>query len=143
MTPRLVGVVERAQRSAFAWGAHDCCTFPADVVWAATGEDPIAFARGYRTERQAVEILRARFETLELQEVLAQLADHHNARPITLGQARDGDVFAAEIDGRVPFRRMRSRTRLGVRFNQRFLSPGPIGLETVAPDDVRAIWRFS
>ncbi|QHJ00124.1 hypothetical protein GT347_20350 [Xylophilus rhododendri] len=42
----------------FAWGSHDCCTFAADWVLAATGRDPMADLRGLDSPLQAMRRLR-------------------------------------------------------------------------------------
>jgi hypothetical protein len=49
-----------AARTPFAWGSHDCVTFPADWVVAQGGDDPIAAWRGtYSDELQAATIVVA------------------------------------------------------------------------------------
>ena len=55
---RLDALVQSKLAQPFAWGSHDCCTWPADVVQAITGEDPIASYRGrYATEDEAEAVL--------------------------------------------------------------------------------------
>jgi hypothetical protein len=46
----LAEFLDRATRTRFAWGSHDCCLFPADWVLSRRGEDGAARWRGrYRT----------------------------------------------------------------------------------------------
>ena len=43
---RLADMIEQRRSEPFAWGANDCCLFPADVVRAMTGFDFAAAWRG-------------------------------------------------------------------------------------------------
>lgn len=57
---RLFAAVEAARTTPFAWGAHDCALFVADVVLAMTGRDYAADLRGqYRTQSGALRLLAA------------------------------------------------------------------------------------
>ncbi len=56
---RLAAYLEPLRTRAFAWGAHDCCTFTAGAVEAMTGIDPMPEFRGrYATAIGSARALR-------------------------------------------------------------------------------------
>ncbi len=54
----LAAEIERVWRLPFSWGDHDCCLFAANCVFAFTGVDLAASFRGYKTRREAMEVLK-------------------------------------------------------------------------------------
>jgi hypothetical protein len=55
--PRLAAAFIKRQRVPFAWGAQDCCRFPAACVEAVTGVNPMATLE-YADEREALRLIR-------------------------------------------------------------------------------------
>jgi len=56
---RLALYLQGREKSPFAWGANDCCTFAADAVIAMTGKDAMRALRGrYTSERGAARLIK-------------------------------------------------------------------------------------
>jgi hypothetical protein len=80
--------LERAGRTPFAWGAHDCLLFPA--AWCRAGVDPVADFRGrYRTARGALRILKREGGLLDL--ASRQMAAA-GLQPVPPAEVAAGDV---------------------------------------------------
>jgi len=99
--PRLEAAVARARALPFAWGRHDCCLFPCDVVRAMTGVDLARGWRGrYRSLLGARRMLRRRGGLKALAEGVAR---RHGLAEIPPATARRGDVVlldASSLAGR-------------------------------------------
>jgi hypothetical protein len=110
----------------FAWGAHDCCLWAADVVEALTGVDHAATWRGtYDTASAAARLVA------ELGGVQA-IATGALGAAVSTRMAGVGDLVLIEQDG---------REMLGVCNGVEALVVGPSGLEPVGMQAAHAAWR--
>lgn len=57
---RLNAYLAKVQNLPFEWGQNDCATFVANAIKAMTGEDPMEGFRGYKTEKEAKALIKAR-----------------------------------------------------------------------------------
>lgn len=82
---RLDAEIERARSREFAYGAHDCCLFAADIVLAITGVDPAAHLRGYTCAIAAARIVAAHGS-------IEALASSLLGEPVSPKSAQRGDI---------------------------------------------------
>ena len=87
---RLDAYVRQHERTPFAWGVHDCCTFGADWVREITGVDPMAAWRDqYRTPTAAARLI-------EQAGGLEAMVQGVLGMPIGTGFRQRGDVVLGE-----------------------------------------------
>jgi hypothetical protein len=92
---RLEATIGGARGREFAWGAHDCCLFPCDVVLAMTGVDLAAGFRGrYRSLRTALRTLESAGGVEGIAEAIAR---KHGLEEVAPGLARRGDVILVDV----------------------------------------------
>lgn len=90
-----VATLDLWRRSAYAWGAMDCMTGPADHCRRVTGSDPFARWRGlYATEAEARDLI-ARYGPL----VDVMAAGMAAIGIAATSQLQPGDVAIAEVAG--------------------------------------------
>lgn len=117
----------RARRAApFAWGAHDCCLWAADVVEALRGVDYAAAWRGKYDNAAGAAHLVAELGGVRGIAVSALGA------AISTRMAGVGDLVLIDQDG---------REMLGVCNGVEALVVGPAGLEPVGMQAALAAWR--
>lgn len=124
--------LEREAARPWAWGSADCCTLPADWVFAETGHDPMCQWRGYTTEADA-ELLIAEAGGLEAMwsDGLAPIMYRTDAA--SLGSV--GIILLPDRHGDL--------SQIGAIFSGRrwmFRTPHGIGGASIDPDNVLAIW---
>ena len=111
----------------FAWGSNDCALFASDWVLAATGTDPAAAFRGYRTAQEAARLVSEHGG-------LAAIATAALGPPIRAMYAITGDIVLVDLDG---------RETLGVCNGQTVLGPGPDGLAVGTIDLALQAWKVA
>lgn len=85
----LAAEIERAYHLPFSWGNNDCCLFACNCALVLTGIDLAASFRGYKTRREAMEVLKKFGGVSGVAEAVA----HSHAVPeIVPLCARRGDV---------------------------------------------------
>lgn len=89
---RLHAAIDAARTRTFDYGDFDCWLFPADCVLAMTGIDYAAELRGYKSKKDAYEII-ARYGSME-----AMISALVGREPIHPAHAKRGDVMIAEVD---------------------------------------------
>lgn len=113
---RLAEMVESRRHQPFAWGAHDCCSFAADVTVALTGRDPLAEYRGrYATEAEAEALIGGRGLAL----FVADVMERAGAPEVPIMQAQRGD-WAMVMLGNMPL--------VGIVLGPHICAPGQDGL---------------
>jgi hypothetical protein len=123
--------LEGRRDAAFGWGAHDCCTFAADWVLAATGRDPMADLRGLDSALAAMRRLR------DLGGFLAA-GTAGLGEPVPGLMARRGDVVLV-ASGRRPGRA--SGHAFGIHTGSHIAAAGPSGLVFLSVLEGIAAWR--
>lgn len=128
---RLDAALERARKTEFHWGEHDCCLFAADVVQAMTGHDPAAGFRGkYSDEAGAAALIAAHGSLKGL--VRSVLGD-----PVHPSRARRGDI----VLGPVPTAGG-TQAGIGVCVGRQWAVPLPTGLRFLPLAAAAAAWRI-
>lgn len=118
----LARIVAERRDLPFRWGENDCATFAADVVLALTGRDPAAAHRGYRSEREALSLMRQAGGLRALVDLSEKPA----------GLARRGDVVLASCEG---------RETLGIVMGDgHWCAPGAQGLAFRPMNEVLAVY---
>lgn len=109
----------------YTWGTNDCVTFPADAVWAITGEDPIAEIRGTWTDEASA---------MALLESLGGLIKAVTARfpKVQREMAERGDLVAFKVAGQLS---------LAVCVGAHGAAPGPEGMLLTPMNEARLAWR--
>lgn len=93
---RLNEAIAARLRVRFAFGAHDCCLFAADVVQAMTGLDPAArFRDRYRTAHGAARVLK---RAGGLEPLMEQIAAAHGMPEVPPLTAQRGDVVLLDAE---------------------------------------------
>lgn len=127
---RLTEVVEARRHTPFAWGAHDCITFAADVTLALTGRDVWAAHRGtYGTEAEAERVVGP----AGLEAFVARLMSDAGAVPIEVVEAHRGD-WALITVGNMPM--------VGVVVGGLIAAPGQDGLAFVPLRRATRAWAI-
>lgn len=122
---RLQACLAERRARPFAWGSHDCCLFVCDAVLSMTGHDPAADVRGYRTERQAVRLVK------QLGGMRAIGAARFGVE-IVPALAQTGDVALIELDG---------RESLALCGGGHWIAPGLDQLEVLPITTAVTAWR--
>lgn len=117
-----------AQRRArpFAWGSQDCCTFAADWVQLATGQDPLAGLRGLDT---ALSARRALAEQGGLRALWDARLGPHQAGAF----AQAGDLAMVAQEG--------GSTAMAVCVGSWLAVPGATQLDMLPVNRAEATWR--
>lgn len=119
-----VFVMER-NRTVFAWGSNDCCTFAFDAVKAITGEDPAPHLRDHVDEMSAA-------RSLKTQGGVEAIADKVFGQKIIPALASVGDIGLVTTKG---------RESLAVCGGDTWFGPGENGLVHVPLLDGLSAWR--
>jgi hypothetical protein len=123
---RLEALIASRIDAPFAWGVNDCCLFAADAVFAMTGHDPAADARGtYSDERSAMRVLR---DMGGLEGIASTRAGGEEISPM---RARVGDVVLGKLD----------RECLGICGGATWHGPGADGLVSAPMTAALKAWR--
>ncbi len=85
----LAAEIERAWSLPFVWGMNDCCLFACNCVLVLTSVDLAASFRGYRTRREAMEVLKKFGGIGGVAEAVARI---HAVPEIVPLRARRGDI---------------------------------------------------
>jgi hypothetical protein len=91
---RLAKFFDDRRHMPFEWGANDCALFFADAHLAMTGVDLAEGLRGYKTERQALQIIKENGGSL------GALLESRGASPIRPSFAQRGDPVIVSMSGR-------------------------------------------
>lgn len=124
-----------AGRRSFAWGQHDCCTFPADWALLRLGQDPMVHLRGtYSTEEEARAIVEEAGDLVALwSDVLSGLDISEASDP------REGDVGVITVLGEA------GPIANGSIFTGRrwaFLAPRGLFVSSIGPAEILKVWRL-
>ncbi len=126
--------LERAARTPWAWGSHDCCTFPGDWVAMHLGADPIMRWRGrYNTEAEAEALIADAGGLVELWTTGLQDA----LCPETWDDPAPGDVAVINVVGEG------GPTQVGALFGgKRWVTLAPRGIVAIPHDWAAPIRRW-
>lgn len=125
---RLAEIVEARRHTPFAWGAHDCITFAADVTLALTGRDVWAAHRGtYGTEVEAERVVGP----AGLEAFVARLMADAGAAEVAVAEAQRGDWVLITV-GNMPM--------VGVVLGGVIAAPGQDGLAFLRLRRVSRAW---
>ena len=125
---RLADMIEQRRSEPFAWGANDCCLFPADVVRAMTGFD---FAAAWRGQYDSA--IGAQRQLDEAGGMVALVTAALGAPRDNPQMAVRGDVVCVDIDGRLT---------LGVVTGSgSWCAPGESGLIFRPMSEVQMVWE--
>lgn len=128
----LAEYLDQAAQAQFAWGAHDCATFPADWVLDCHGLDPMEGVRGsYETQEQAEALVLSSGSLAALWEAgAAMVGSQRTSAP------RYGDVGIVELPV------IGGPRQIGaIRVNRAWAMLGESGL-IVQPARCLAAWRI-
>ncbi len=89
-------VIDHAQLK-FKYGQHDCCLSVCDCVLAMTGEDLAEDFRGYKTKKQAFDLLKKR---AGIKGIIEEMAKKHNIEEIQTSFGQRGDVVLINYNNR-------------------------------------------
>jgi Domain of unknown function (DUF6950) len=115
----------------FQWGAHDCCTFAADIVKAITGRDPMKAMRGYKSEAEARAFLKQKGWPGVYRALYAVLG-----KSVPVAQAQRGDVVFAKLEGAS----FAMQSGAGICLGKVSAFPGDVGLVFVPTHKVSKAW---
>jgi hypothetical protein len=93
---QLADAVEKARKTPFSWGSHDCALWACEVIQRMTGVDPAASVRGTYSDAAGA---RAALHTLggdTLRSVAESLATAHGFPPVAIPLAQRGDLGCYE-----------------------------------------------
>lgn len=110
----------------YAWGSNDCVTFPADAIWAMTGEDPIADIRGTWHDEESARAVIAE------QGGLIGAADKRFKRHTSPSFATRGDLCMVKV---------RDEPSLAICVGLHAAAPGDDGMLLISMSEVLIAWR--
>lgn len=127
---RLARQIDSCMKQPFVWGENDCCLFAMNCVMAITGEDLATPYRGYKSQGQAIRMLKRNGGIVGIAEAVACQYDIPEIAPVMAGR---GDVCLFDVG---------HGDTLGICAGSSIFAPGPAGLVgTPALQALRA-WRI-